>query len=92
MGDTTGSGLDGRPRAREFCATSPGDVMRLDGQNYLVEGIGYHALTQAEADAVLQLDCLDTWRCYNWLVTHHLLSVKTPSRPPSPNSSANSST
>jgi hypothetical protein len=64
---------DGRPRGREFLATWPGDVMRLNGQSYLVERGGYHALTQAEAEAVLQLHCRDTWWGYDWLVTHHLL-------------------
>jgi hypothetical protein len=66
----------GRPRAGEFCSTTTGDVMELDGQYYLVEHIGFHALTQAEADAVIQLDCRDTCWGYDWLVNHHLLSAK----------------
>lgn len=52
--------VDGRPRAKEVCSTTSGDIFILDGNYYLVAAIGFHLLTQAEASHEIYLtDTLD---------------------------------
>ena len=58
---------------KQACATTTGDMMVLDGQHYLVEHIGFHELTEAEAQAIMQLSVLETWRGYDRLVQDHLI-------------------
>ena len=65
--------VDGRPMGKQACATTTGDMMVLDGQHYLVEHIGFHELTEAEAQAIMQLSVLETWRGYDRLVQDHLI-------------------
>ena len=65
--------VDGRPMGKQACATTTGDIMVLDGQHYLVEHIGFHALTEAEAQAILQLSVLQTSWGYDRLVRDHLI-------------------
>lgn len=62
-----------RPRAKEFCSTSAGDLMILDGQYYLVEGGSYHPLTPAEAEAAMKLTTRDTSWGYDDLKKHNLI-------------------
>ena len=65
--------VDGRPMGKQACATTTGDLMVLDGQHYLVEHIGFHVLTEVEAQAILQLSALQTSWGYDRLVRDHLI-------------------
>jgi len=65
--------VDGRPMGKQECATTAGDMMVLDGQHYLVDPEGFHKLTEAEAQAIMQLSALETWWGYDRLVRDHLI-------------------
>ena len=60
--------VDGRPMGKQACATTAGDMMVLDGQHYLVEPVGFHKLTEREAQAIAQLHVLQTCWGYERLV------------------------
>ena len=47
--------MDGRPMGRVFDATTSGDLMVLDGLNYLVATVGFRRLTDAEAAQELMI-------------------------------------
>lgn len=64
---------DDRPNGNRCCATSAGDIMVLDGQAYLVEGVGYHAITPQESEAFQRLTSRDTSFGYKWCVDHQLI-------------------
>ena len=64
--------VDGRPMAKEACATTAGDMLVLDGRHYLVDPFGFHELTQAEAQKILKLSVLATRWGYDQLLRDHL--------------------
>lgn len=65
--------MDGRPMGRQAWATTTGDMMLLDGKHYLVEPHGFRELTDAEAQAIKQLDCRETCGGYDRLVENRLI-------------------
>ena len=67
------SNKDGRPLGRQVPATTPGDMLLLDGQHYLVEHQGFHKLNERQARSVKRLGCMDAWRGYHWLVRSRLI-------------------
>jgi len=66
--------VDGRPMGRQACATTAGDMMVLHGQHYFVEPRGFRKLTEAEAQAVMQLGVLETMWGFDRLVKNGLIS------------------
>lgn len=66
--------VDERPLPTQVCATTAGDVMILNGKYYLVDPIGFHPLTEAEAGKIeRELSPLQTTYGYAWLVKQGLL-------------------
>jgi len=64
----------GRPMRGRACSTTAGDLMVLDGRHYLVEPQGFHELTDAEAQAIIEeLSPLDTSWGYDWLANNDLI-------------------
>jgi hypothetical protein len=64
---------DDRPKAKEVCSTSAGDIMVLDGRHYFVDLTGFQPMTQAQSEAVQTLSSQDTGMGWDWLLVHHLI-------------------
>lgn len=50
---------DDRPHSQEVPATTCGDILLLDGQHYVVRGIGYEPISDAEVDRLIALGQYD---------------------------------
>jgi hypothetical protein len=64
---------DDRPCAKNICSTAAGDLMILDGQAYLVEGVDYYPVTEAEAEAIKKLTTRETGWGYADLKRNNLI-------------------
>ena len=65
---------DDRPLGTEVCSTTAGDIMVLDDQPYLVEGIGFVPVTKAQAFDIEQLDSRETSGGLAYLLKHKLIT------------------
>lgn len=66
---------DDRPRRHNVCSTSAGDIMVLDGNHYLVEGMGFRPLTLVESEKIQKLTSRDTSFGYEFMVKHDILRL-----------------
>jgi hypothetical protein len=66
---------DDRPFGTTCCSTTAGDIMKLDGQDYLVGIFGFHAITADEAAQIAKLSSRDTSFGYDFLVKRGLINA-----------------
>lgn len=64
---------DTRPVGQIVCATTPGDILIVNGTHYLVEGCGFSKLTPAVSEALQNLSSRDTSMGLAWLLKHGYL-------------------
>jgi hypothetical protein len=64
---------DDRPLRHKVCSTTAGDIMVLDGQHYLVEGIGFAPITAEQSAAIQKLSSRDTSAGLAFLTKHNLI-------------------
>ena len=64
---------DARPLRQQVCSTSCGDVMSVRGNYYLVEMVGFKAISPDEAEKIQKLTSRDTGCGYDWLKKNNLI-------------------
>jgi hypothetical protein len=65
--------VDNRPHRMEVCSTTEGDLMKLDGQYYLVDDVGFSPVTAEEADKISKLTARETMWGLKDMRKHNLL-------------------
>lgn len=66
--------IDSRPRGNEFCSTSSGDILEVQGAFFLVEGVGYSSLTTSQAMTLIEFHTSrDSGLGLDWLIKRGIL-------------------